>query len=278
MASPARSAVRRVLVVDDDQALRDLLVATLSADGYDVIEAASEEEAAPTLEAGSFGTATRPAIDLLLTDIRMGRGDGLRLGELIQKSGWPISVIFMTAFPDDSVRAEAERLGAQLVAKPFPLAVVRRLVLCTLAAKAKESLRAGRTTFPVLEQRPPRVLVIDDDSRVARTIERTLRGYDIVTTNRASQALEHIHRGDQFDVIICDLMMPEMDGSTFYYRLAHSVPDQAKRVIFVTAGGATEATRDFLASTTQPVMSKPFEVAELRRFVATFVERARRAS
>jgi len=69
-----------------------------------------------------------------------------------------------------------------------------------------------------LAPRRGQVLVVDDDAKVAAGVSRVLRDeHDVVvaTSGRAALALEHLLSGQRVDVILCDLMMPEMTGWTF---------------------------------------------------------------
>jgi CheY-like chemotaxis protein len=112
-----------------------------------------------------------------------------------------------------------------------------------------------------------RMLVVDDDEIVARALQRTLRGYEVTVTLSALEALDLVSRGERFDVILCDVMMPRMTGYELYEELSRAAPDQAERIIFVTGGGTTKAARDFLGAVTNPVVDKPFDVGKLRELI-----------
>ena len=121
-----------------------------------------------------------------------------------------------------------------------------------------------------------RVLVIDDDVLVAEAIERSLSGeHEVITTGSARQALERIHAGESFDVILCDVMMPDMSGMDLYAELLRRVPQAVRRVVFMTAGAFTQRAREFLSSVGSPCIDKPIDLGELR---ALLRRRAREAS
>jgi CheY-like chemotaxis protein len=119
--------------------------------------------------------------------------------------------------------------------------------------------------------RPGRILVVDDQESVTRVIRRILRGHDVVTLESPRLALERITAGDRFDVIFCDVMMPELNGGALYAEIARVAPEQTKRMIFVTGGATTDATRRFLASVPQPVLPKPFDPKQLRALAQQFI-------
>jgi CheY-like chemotaxis protein len=126
-----------VLVVEEDDATRELLVTALAHDGYDVVEAVSGEDAIRSLEHLSIRDwSTRP-VDLVLIEARMSGVGGVRIGDMIRSVGWPIPLILMSSVEDADVDRAAARLKAQVLAKPVRLEVLRRVVLSTLAAQAR---------------------------------------------------------------------------------------------------------------------------------------------
>jgi CheY-like chemotaxis protein len=88
---------------------------------------------------------------------------------------------------------------------------------------------------------------------------------------RAEEAREALERGERFDVILCDLMMPQMTGMELHAALERVAPDQARRVVVLTGGAYTEAGRAFLARVALPHVEKPFDAARLRELVGSLV-------
>jgi len=107
---------------------------------------------------------------------------------------------------------------------------------------------------------------------VANVIARCLRDYDVVVMVSAREALERVVNGERFDIILCDLMMPEMTGSVLYGEINRLAPDQAERMVFVTGGATTPQAQEFLATVGQPVLTKPFHPEELRALLQDFVK------
>jgi CheY-like chemotaxis protein len=85
---------------------------------------------------------------------------------------------------------------------------------------------------------------------------------------RARDALSRIHGGARFDVILCDLLMPEMTGMDLHDELVLTAPDQAEAMVFVTGGAFTPRAREFLAEMASRCIEKPFDTAALRAAVA----------
>lgn len=111
--------------------------------------------------------------------------------------------------------------------------------------------------------------MIDDEHIVAATLRRLLqRDHDVLTMTDAREALDLLAEGERFDVILCDLMMPVMDGMELYAELAASVPEQAARIVFLTGGAFSSGARAFLASIANPSVEKPFSIQSLRELIS----------
>jgi CheY-like chemotaxis protein len=118
-----------------------------------------------------------------------------------------------------------------------------------------------------------RILVVDDEPIVCFSLERLLsKEGEVIAVTSARQALAAVAAGARFDVILCDLMLPEMDGPALHDALRSIAPMQAERMVFVTGGVFTARARDFLASVKNPRLGKPFEIdsllATVRRLVS----------
>jgi PAS domain S-box-containing protein len=119
-----------------------------------------------------------------------------------------------------------------------------------------------------------RLLIVDDNEKVARTLALLLsRDHDAEVSVDARTAVERIVRGDRFDVIFCDLMMPDMTGMDFHRALAESAPEQAKRIVFVTGGAFTRAAREFVEGGSHAVLEKPFDMNAIEAILARHLAR-----
>ncbi|MDY7226502.1 ATP-binding protein [Hyalangium rubrum] len=114
-----------------------------------------------------------------------------------------------------------------------------------------------------------RIVVVDDEQLVLNAIKRALRTeHDVTVFNRAQAALEWMEQGEPWDVLLCDLMMPEMTGMEFHAELSRRWPERLKDVVFVTGGAFTEGAREFLGQPSISRLEKPFEPPALREVVA----------
>jgi CheY-like chemotaxis protein len=132
----------------------------------------------------------------------------------------------------------------------------------------------GPAVSPVMSERRIRsaravVLIVDDDPFVGAALARVLRDHEVVLTTKARDALDVLAGGKRFDVILSDLMMPEMSGMEFYDELTRRDPRTAERVIFLTGGAFTPDARAFLDRVPNRQIEKPFDPERLRALVQT---------
>jgi PAS domain S-box-containing protein len=113
-----------------------------------------------------------------------------------------------------------------------------------------------------------RVMVVDDEPMIGATLARVLAGHEVVAVASSREALRRIESGEAFDVLLLDLIMPEMTGMELYEALARSAPVAAERVVFLSGGLFTPAARAFAERVKNPILEKPFDAAALRRLVA----------
>jgi len=110
------------------------------------------------------------------------------------------------------------------------------------------------------------VLVVEDEVALGAAVAESLGDAGLVV-DRAGDGEEAIERikGRAYDLIICDLKMPRVDGMAFYRLLERDAPDMARRILFVTGDVAgTEAER-FLEQTGCRWLAKPFRLKDLLR-------------
>ena len=113
---------------------------------------------------------------------------------------------------------------------------------------------------------PPRVLIVEDELRIAQLVAEVLEaeGYEVDTAANGFLALEKIEEHD-YDLILSDLRMPELDGLGLYRELERRQPTLLSRLLFVSGTTDQPEYRRFLAETAVPVLSKPFTLVDLQQ-------------
>jgi|CZKU01.1.fsa_nt_gi signal transduction histidine kinase len=146
------------------------------------------------------------------------------------------------------------------------------LVRLELPAVRESQTLKVKTTRPLPAQRA-RVLVIDDEPAIGRALQRTLREHlDVTALTSAREVIRRIEGGERFDVIISDLMMPDVTGMELYEYIVRLDADQARRMVFVTGGAFTTAAREFFDRVSNPRIEKPVEVANLLAIITGLVQ------
>jgi PAS domain S-box-containing protein len=127
-----------------------------------------------------------------------------------------------------------------------------------------------RTTNNAAETPPlgGRILVIDDEEGIRNAIVHMLsRTHSILTAASGEEAKRILQTDLNFDVILCDLMMPKLSGMELHAWLAQKDSNAAKRVIFVTGGAFTPGASEYLAKVGNLRIEKPFETDDFVRTV-----------
>jgi two-component system, NtrC family, sensor kinase len=118
-----------------------------------------------------------------------------------------------------------------------------------------------------------RILVVEDEPTVACLIADVLGdvGHMVDTVLDSRKGLGMARRG-QYDLVICDLRMPHLDGRSFYRELLREQSSMAQRLIFVTGDTLAPRTVDFLQRCSLRYLAKPFLVEELKEIVRLALE------
>jgi CheY-like chemotaxis protein len=116
----------------------------------------------------------------------------------------------------------------------------------------------------------PRVLVVDDEPALAQVIVRLLQeDCHVDVAVGARDGLDRIVRAETpYDVILCDLMMPDMTGMDLFAEVARRGMGQQENFVFMTGGAFTPRASEFLAAIKNRCLEKPFDRATLRSVIA----------
>ena len=113
---------------------------------------------------------------------------------------------------------------------------------------------------------------MDDEPGIVDVLQEVLgtSGYRIETASNGAKALSRLGSQD-YDLIISDLCMPEMSGEKLYAAIREHYPHMLNRIIFLTGDTVSPGSRSFLEKTGARWLSKPFNIAELERVVASYL-------
>ena len=133
-------------------------------------------------------------------------------------------------------------------------------------------LRAGSPTAraapPAWPAPRPRVLIVDDEPTLLTAYQRLLGGrFTVAVAGGGREAIELIDRDAGWDAIICDLVMPDLDGQAVYRHVEVRRPELARRMVFCTAGAFTPRLVAFAEEMRGRFLSKPLEPEQVARLV-----------
>jgi two-component system cell cycle sensor histidine kinase/response regulator CckA len=131
-----------------------------------------------------------------------------------------------------------------------------------------EPVARGRRQAPVDAVAGASILVVEDEAKLANAVVEALQdaGYLVEHAPDGEEALNRV-KARAFDLVICDLKMPRMDGKTFYRMLAAAAPGLSTHVIFVTGDVAGTDAETFLEESGCRWLAKPFRLGDLLRAV-----------
>jgi signal transduction histidine kinase/CheY-like chemotaxis protein len=231
-ATRAAQAGRRVLVIDDDPNVHDLLVRTLEPAGFEVLSARAGKE--------GLERARTEKPDLIILDVVMPSLDGWSVLAELKKEGeatQSIPVLMLTFLQN---RSAGLALGAaDYLIKPVETSRLVQVV----------RHHAGHV--------PAHVLVVEDDGPTRELMRRVLSGagYRVTEAENGRVALDTLP-DTRPDVILLDLMMPEVDGFTFLEELRRRESHADTPVVVVTAKILSPEERERLVVATQEIVQK----------------------
>jgi CheY-like chemotaxis protein len=130
----------------------------------------------------------------------------------------------------------------------------------------------GDSSPPTTGGRRGHILVVDDDALAARAVTRLLSSqHDVVDVRSGRDAMERLKAGEHYDLVLCDLMMPEMTGMDLHEEVQRAGLDVAERMIFMTGGAVTEQAVAFMGKLSDRCFEKPFDPNALRTLARGFV-------
>lgn len=122
----------RVLVAEDDIDMRAMIAAALRSEGYVVVDVANGIELLDAIATGLISGSSQDRFDVVLSDVRMPRVNGIDVITHLRQSSWTVPVVIMTASGDAAFLTRLRELGIRLLEKPFDLDDLRDAIACAL--------------------------------------------------------------------------------------------------------------------------------------------------
>lgn len=143
-------------------------------------------------------------------------------------------------------------------------------------AKFRLSLPAAAGIVSTISKSKPRaklhgnrkILVVDDEEGILRAFQRILHSHEVVVCQSGRAVPEIVQSQGPFDLIFCDLAMPDGTGADVYKELTRVSPEHIKRLVFMTGGVSTAEMREFLEEVPNECLEKPIGSDGIRAVVA----------
>lgn len=259
-------AGKQVLVVSDDQGNRERMVRWIESWGAHVSAAANPEEALATLrDAGDGGAGPCCAVIL---DLRLGEAEIDALLEAIGAAVKPRSPAVVVGAPLDQPSRHVEKGIARFLARPLKASQLYDLLTDSLMRQMQDSalVPAGEHLAGVMATAHPLRILLAEDSVINQKVGLGLLarlGYEADVAANGHEVLAAVSR-QQYDVVLMDVEMPEMDGIQAAAALRESLPeDRRPRMIALTAHALLGDRERFLAAGMDEYVSKPVRLAAL---------------
>jgi len=120
-----------------------------------------------------------------------------------------------------------------------------------------------------------RILIVDDEDAIRRSMVRLLRQHETVQAASGAEAKKLLEHDQRFDLVLCDMMMPDVSGIDLHRWLAVEHPVLARQLIFITGGAFTPRAREYLSKVDNIRLEKPFDVANFKKIVGDRIFMAR---
>nr|MBI3611608.1 response regulator [Nitrospirota bacterium] len=253
----------KILVVDDEQMICDLLRAVLSPHGYEVLTATDGHEALALFQ------QHRPSVTLL--DLHMPGMDGIEVLKQIRTINPRAAVMVLTAGENARLENQARALGVtDFLKKGLSLDVVlgameRSLQMPSPASAVPAAGLPGQGATAE-SQEGATILVVDDEAMIRNLLTKffTLRGYRVRAAQNGAEALAMVEQ-QQPDLIILDMYMPGMNGIEVLRELR--AKHYAGGVVVLTASQDEKLLQQTLDLGSVDVIGKPVNLERLELVV-----------
>ena|SRR6266446_1770444 len=139
-------------------------------------------------------------------------------------------------------------------------------------------LRTENTSNELADLEIKSILLLDDDVELADILRLLLEAHNFVVTTvkNGVEGLRELMAFD-FDIIMCDMMMPSMPGDMFYLAVQRTKPELCSRFLFITGHSENPKVSSFLSSVDAVVLFKPVNAEELVRMVSFVLNRSKKS-
>jgi two-component system cell cycle sensor histidine kinase/response regulator CckA len=160
-------------------------------------------------------------------------------------------------------------LGGEISVSSEPRRGTTFRVVLPFAPEDSAARRAVAEAPPEAEAARSRILIIDDEPLLGQTLLYAFKGrHEVAICTSGRDALNRLEKDAHFDLVLCDLMMPDVSGAAVFETVKQSHPELVDRFVFMTGGAFTERAREFLSHYPGAQLEKPFNIKDIERLLS----------
>lgn len=160
-------------------------------------------------------------------------------------------------------------LGGTISVTSVPEAGTRFTVTLLAAGADEASVEGKRARSRERVKSRARILIIDDEPLLGQTLRFAFQDkHDVEVAASGREALERLAKDATYDLVLCDLMMPDVSGEHVYRAVSEHSPGLLPRFVFMTGGAFTERAQEFLAQFAGRQLEKPFNIDEVEALLS----------
>jgi CheY-like chemotaxis protein len=276
LESESSPRVRRLLIVEDDAVQRDSLRRLLGGQGIEIVAVDSVAAALAQLRGATF--------DCAVTDLQLADGTGFDLLEQMAADAdlaFPPVIVYTGRSLDEDEEQRLRRYSSAIILKGArsperlldEVTLFLHQIVADLPPERQSMIHGVRDREAVFEGRT--VLVVEDDVRNVFALTSILepRGIRVVIARNGREALAALEKGGKLDLVLMDIMMPEMDGLEATRRLRADRRWADLPVIALTAKAMKDDREQCIAAGANDYISKPIDVEMLLSLMRVWISR-----
>ena len=267
---------RRILIVEDDAVQRDSLSKLLASEGVQIVVAGTAAEAQGLLRQTTF--------DCMVLDLSLPDQSGYQLLETMAKDeelAFPPVIVYTGRSLDREEEEKLRRFSRSIIIKgarsPERLLDEVTLFLHQVETKMpperQRMLKEARDRETLFEGR--RILLVEDDVRNIFALSRVLepKGAQVEIARNGLEALDHLSKKPGVDLVLMDIMMPEMDGFTAMREIRKNIEWTKLPIIALTAKAMRDDQEKCMEAGANDYVAKPIDVDKLLSLLRVWLPR-----
>ena len=276
LVTKAEQKIRRVLIVEDDEVQRDSLSKLLATEGVQISDAGTAKEALDKLRESTF--------DCMVLDLSLPDQSGYQMLETMARDeafAFPPVIVYTGRSLDRGEEEQLRRFSRSIIIKGArsPERLLDEVTLflhqveTQMPPERQRMLKEARNREALFEGR--RILLVEDDVRNIFALSHVLepKGAKVEIARNGREALDHLSRHPGVDLVLMDIMMPEMDGFTAMREIRKKSEWQKLPIIALTAKAMRDDQEKCIEAGATDYVAKPIDIDKLLSLLRVWLPR-----